>query len=75
MKQTKYTGLFISAEGHEFKLTCNAFGFIQAFILLTAEAIKQGSHYQLSSIIDDKGNIREIDDINKLGILIKQTKL
>ena len=70
MKHTKYTGFFKSAEGHEYTLTAYGFGFIQAFFLLTAEAIKTGQHYQLYSITSEDGVIKRIDDILKVGALI-----
>ncbi len=71
MKTTKYTGLFKNA-GPEYSLEVDCFGFLQAFFLLTAEAIKTGKHYQLYSITDNEHNfIRYIDDINKCTRLIK----
>ena len=56
MKQIKYIGLFKSIEGHEYTLSVYCFGFLQAFFLLTAEAIKTGKHYQLYNITDEKDN-------------------
>jgi hypothetical protein len=70
MKTKKYTGLFISAEGKEYTLTCNCFGFLEAFFLLTAEAIKSGRHYQLNKITSEDNFVRHIDDINKCSKLI-----
>lgn len=73
MKTTKYTGLFINSEGHEYTLEVDCLGQIQAFILLTAKAIKSGKHYQLNKITDEKGNTFLIDDITKVKELIKQS--
>ena len=70
MRTYKYIGVFISFDGHTYTLECRCNGAIQAFILLTAEAIKSGKHYQLSTITDEKGNVFKIDDICKLSTLI-----
>lgn len=70
MKQYKYTGLFCSKEGHVYCLDVSCIGFLQAFFLLTADAIRLGRHYQLETITDEKGNVRKIDDIIKCGALI-----
>ena len=71
MKQIKYIGLFKSIEGHEYTLSVYCFGFLQAFFLLTAEAIKTGKHYQLYNITDEKDNIVLVDDILKCSKLLK----
>lgn len=71
MRTYKYTGIFISAEGHKYELTVNCNGFIQALILLTADAIRSGRHYQLNQIIDERGEIRLVDDILRVGDLIE----
>lgn len=71
MKKNKYTGVFKSSDGHTYSIEISAFGFIQALILLTAEAINSGRHYQLYTITDEKDNVRYIDDILKIGDLIK----
>lgn len=72
MRKYKYIGLFRSNEGHEYtvELYCN--GTIQAFILLTAEGIKTGLHYQLFSIVDEEGNITLVKDICLIGELLEQ---
>lgn len=68
MKQYKYTGLFRSAEGHEYSLTTNCDSLFQAFFLLTAEAIKSGRHYQLKTITDEeRGVVTRIGDILKVS--------
>jgi len=54
---------------HENFVYCN--GLIQAIILLTAKAIEEGKHYQLNTIIDEKGSISYIDDILRVGELVK----
>jgi len=71
MKNYKYIGTFVSTEGHKYQLTVRCHGFLQAFFLLTAAAIKSGRHYQLDNIVDEKGNIAKIDDIVKCNELIK----
>lgn len=69
MEKHKYTGLFINSEGHHYQsdVICN--GFVQAFILLTADAIRSGRHYQLNSIEDENGHIKYISDILKNNVL------
>ncbi len=69
MKTYKYKGLFVSASGDKYELEVSCFGFIEAFFLLTAEAIKTGKHYQLNKITDEKGHVRYVDDILKVGEL------
>lgn len=70
MKTTKYIGLFKSAEGHEYQLEVNCNGFLQAFFLLTADAIRTGQNYQLYSITDERNGVRKIDDIHLCSKLI-----
>lgn len=72
MKQTKYIGVF-HYEGYQgeklsFKLEVRAFGFTQAFILLTAKAIAEGKCYQLSWITDEYGNKMEVEDLVTIKI-------
>lgn len=72
MKQTKYIGVF-HYEGYQgeklsFKLEVRAFGFIQAFILLTAKAITEGKCYQLSWITDEGGTKVEIEELTTMKI-------
>ena len=70
MKTYKYTGLFRNAEGHEYTLEVNFNGFLDAMILLTADALRSGRHYQLATITDEKGDVRYIENILKMGALI-----
>jgi predicted peroxiredoxin len=70
MKKTKYTGLFISVDNAFYELEVYCFGFLQAFFLLTADAIRKGKHYQLFTIADEKGSVRKVDDILKCGELL-----
>ena len=70
MRTYKYTGFFKSMEGHEYSLEVNCNGFIQAFFLLTADAIRSARHYQLKTITDEKGNSVNVDDILKVGELL-----
>jgi len=71
MRHTKYIGVFCSNTLHEYNLTVYCDSFVQAFILLTAEAINQGKHYQLATITDEKGNVRYVKDISLLNDLLK----
>lgn len=72
MKTYKYIGLFKSSEGHIYNLEVFCNGFIQAFFLLTAKAIESGRHYQLYSIVDEKGGKRIVADIMKCGELLSE---
>lgn len=69
MKQYKYTGLFISSKGNEFKLEVYTSSFFNAFFLLTAKAIEQGKHYQLSTITSEV-RVMQVGDIMKVSELI-----
>lgn len=71
MRKCKYIGVFRSECGHVYSLEVSCSSFIQAVILLTADAIRSGSHYQLVTITDEKGVVRYIDDILKISELIK----
>lgn len=66
----KYTGLFKSREGCVYQLEVICYGFLQAFFLLTADAIRSGRHYQLHSIMDENMNEKMVDDIIKCGELL-----
>jgi hypothetical protein len=69
MKQYKYRGGFKSVEGHTYILEVNCNSFLQAFFLLTADAIRGGRHYQLDAISDENGNVKFIADILKCSEL------
>ena len=71
MTTTQYTGLFRSAEGHQFELKVNCFGLLQAFFLLTADAIRKVKHYQLYTITSEKGDVYKVDDILNCNDLLK----
>ena len=71
MKNYKYTGLFKSSEGHTYELTVSCNGFIQAFFLLTAAAIRSARHYQLNTNKKEKGDVVEVGDICKVSKLLK----
>ena len=71
MKLIRYTGTFIANNGHKYELQVSTNGFICAFFLLTADAIRSGRHYQLNKITDEEGNCKMIDDILKVSSLIK----
>jgi len=70
MRTYKYTGTFIGDNGHKYELTVSCNGFIQAVILLTADAIRLGRHYQLSRVENENGNVRQIGDILKIDDII-----
>jgi len=71
MRTYKYTGIFIAQDnGPKYERTVNCNGFIQAVILLTADAIRLGRHYQLSRVINENGNVRQIGDILKIDDII-----
>lgn len=70
MKTIKYKGLFKADNGHTYEIEVNCFGALQAFFLLTADAIRSGRHYQLHNITDEKGTIWVVDDILKCGQLL-----
>ena len=70
MRTYKYIGLFKNAAGNEYTLEVSCNGYLQAMILLTADAIRSSRHYQLSTITDEKGNIKHIDNILKMHTLI-----
>lgn len=65
MKNYKYIGYFKNANGHQYQLEVYCNGFLQAFFLLTADAIRLGMHYQLDVIIDEKDNVQKVGDIVK----------
>ena len=69
MRTYKYKGLFISKEGNKYELDVNCNGFLQAFFLLTADAIRSGKHYQLNLISDENEHIVYISDILKCNEL------
>jgi len=60
----------VSREGHQYNLSVYCFGFLEAFFLLTADAIRSGKHYQLSYINDENGNSRGVEDIMKASLLL-----
>lgn len=71
MRTYKYIGFFKSSEGHTYELTVSCNGFIQAFFLLTADAIRSARHYQLNTITDEKGDVVEVGDICKVSGILK----
>ncbi|GIV43926.1 MAG: hypothetical protein KatS3mg035_1049 [Bacteroidia bacterium] len=72
MRNYKFSGLFVSAEGNMFELSTSCDSFIQAFFLLTADAIRLGRHYQLHSITKEGGSTVKVDDILKVSALLKE---
>jgi hypothetical protein len=71
MRKYKYIGIFKSAEGDIYQLEVSCNGFLQAFFLLTADAIRSGKHYQLYSITNEKGEKGIVDLITKCNFLIE----
>ena len=64
MNQYYYIGLFIAKDTchkYELKVYCN--GFLQAFFLLTADAIRSGKHYQINQIECENGDVRKVNNI------------
>jgi len=70
MKLYKGKGFFKSADGHTYELEVSCSGFLQAFFLLTADAIRSARHYQLHSITDEEENVKRVDDIIKCALLL-----
>lgn len=70
MRHTTYIGEFISHNGNKYSLAVYGDSFIQAFFLLTADAIRFGKHYQLATITDEKDNVRHVADICKVSELL-----
>lgn len=70
MKNYKFIGKFIAADGHTYTLDVVCGSAIEAFFLLTADAIRLARHYQLHSIQNEKGEIALIGDIMKVSNLI-----
>jgi hypothetical protein len=70
MKTYKYIGLFKNDVGHTFELTVHCNGLFQAFILLTADAIREGKHYQLDTITDENANVAKIGKLNLLSNIV-----
>lgn len=72
MRTYTYIGLFIASNGHKYTLSVNCNGGIQAFILLTADAIRGGRNYQLKTITCEHDGISwEVDNISNLSKLLK----
>jgi hypothetical protein len=74
MKQQKYTGLFINPiSGNTYTESVTCSGFLQAFFLLTADAIRSARHYQLDSIIGEDEEVT-VGDIIKCCKLLQTKK-
>lgn len=63
MKTYKYIGLFEDDNGDNYTLEVKCFGVLQAFFLLTADAIRSARDYQLITITDEEGDVTKINDI------------
>jgi hypothetical protein len=64
MKHHKYIGLFMCPDSKPYTLEVSCNGFLQAFFLLTADAIRSGRTYQLHSIESEDHVIKLVDNIN-----------
>lgn len=51
------------ADGNEFELSVICGGYLQAFFLLTADAIRSARHYQLYTITNEKNETVRVDNI------------
>ena len=71
MKKYKYIGLFKNEEGNEYSLKVYCLNMLEAFILLTAEAINAGKHYQLKTITNEKGEVKEVGDVKRINSILK----
>lgn len=67
MRTYKFIGVFISQDGHKYELEVNCNGYLQAFFLLTADAIRSARHYQLATITDENNQTFRVGDISQLG--------
>lgn len=71
MKTYEYIGVFKSAEGHEYQLTVNCNGFLDALFLLTADAIRSGRHSQLDTITcTDNDRTVKVKNVNNCSSLL-----
>lgn len=70
MRKYKFIGTFKSAKGHTYQLETTCFSLLEAFFCLTADAIRNGSHYQLDTIVNEEGRIVKVDDILKCNNLL-----
>lgn len=72
MKPTRYLGVFLSNTGNRHEIVVNAFSKLQAFFLLTADAIRDGLHYQLDTITNtENGKTWKVDNINVCSNLLE----
>lgn len=72
MRRYKFIGYFKDGTVEsEFRLVVHCNGYAQAFILLTADAIRKGRHYQLDKIQNEEGEVKVIDKDFKIVDLIK----
>lgn len=70
MKTYPFTGVFNNGI-NIYNETVYCDSFTQAFILLTANAINNGKHYQLESITDDEeGVTKQVNTITNMKFFI-----
>lgn len=73
MKQIKFLGVFINELGNRHEIVVYSFGVLPAFFLLTADAIRDGLHYQLNTITNtENGMTWKVDDITACANLLEQ---
>ena len=68
MRHYRYIGIFRNETGHTHQLEVWCNGFVQAYFLLTADAIRAGKHYQLHSITDEKGDEQLVKNMDNSTI-------
>jgi len=71
MRTYRYIGYFGDNYENKFDITVNCVGITNAYILLMAEAIKQGKHKDLNSIEDEDGTTYLIDKVFSVHSLLK----
>jgi hypothetical protein len=73
MKTTRYLGVFISNTGNRHEIVVYGHSALQAFFLLTADAIRDGLHYQLDTITNtENGKTWKVDDICACSNLLEE---
>ena len=63
MKNYTFVGKFISGDGNKFELKVICASYLEAFFLLTADAIRSARHYQLYTITNEKNETVRVDKI------------
>lgn len=75
MRNYKYIGMFRSHDGDVYHLQVVCGGFLTAFFLLTADAIRSGKHYQLAEIkCVDNNETRRVASISNCSKLLTKSQ-